>query len=207
MLRASPLFPARVLLLLLVLAALCVTAYAQAPASTNQRLSLSAALVLTPEFCATKVVKKYAGTFHLPPETFEIGKAACTELEPALMGVFLSLARVDAESSSGDAQVLLLPRIADVNSTDPKSLRTKREMVVLLEWTVKDKSGKTVWLETVQGSATHVVGHGLRVSSIPVYLALTIEDLMRNAAELSASKMSSSAELQKLASGASITSK
>jgi hypothetical protein len=207
-LQASPLFPARVLLLPLALSTLCVTAYPQAPASTNQKLSLSAALVLTPEFCATQVVKEYTGTFHDPPETLEIGKAACTDLEPALKEAFFRLTRVNAESSSGDAQVLLLPRIAGANLTaPPASYRAKREVVVLLEWTIKDKSGKTVWLETVQGTAAHPAGRMGHPHSIKENLVLTTEDSMKNAAEQSASKMASSPELQKLASKGSMLNK
>lgn len=51
------------------------------------KLSLKATLVLTPEFCATKIKPK--GSFMTKEwGSFDFGKAACTELEPALKGVF-----------------------------------------------------------------------------------------------------------------------
>src|SRR5271169_353274 len=91
----------------LLLPALCVTAGAQqTTAPPETKLPLNAALVLTPEFCATKTKK---GTWGINQETFPVGKAACADLEPALKGVFLSLARVEEPPTSGDAQVVLVP--------------------------------------------------------------------------------------------------
>ena len=116
-------------------------------------------------------------------------------LEPALKGVFLSLARVDADPTSGDAQLVLMPKFVDVGATQSLGAFSNRELVVLVEWTVKDKAGKTVWVETVEGSAKHHMGnaftHGKNVKKI-------IEDSVEDMAKQSASKMSSSPELAKL---------
>jgi len=169
------------------------TAHGQTPSPGDTKLALAAAVVLTPDFCATKTKK---GDFWSGKETFPIGTAACRELEPALKGVFSSLTRVEGASTSGDAQVVLVPRFVDVGATKALGAFSNREMVVLLEWTVKDKSGNTVWLETVQGSAKHHMGnlftHGKNVR-------LIAEDSAKDAAEQSASKMSASPELRKLA--------
>jgi hypothetical protein len=176
----------------LVLPAVCVTARAQTNYAAGSKLSLSAALVLTPEFCATKTKK---GTWGINQESFEIGKAACTELEPALKGVFPGLTRVQEASSSGDAQVVLTPRFVDIGATQKAYAFSDRELVVLVEWTVKDKSGKSVWVETVQGSAKRHMGnaftHGKNLKKI-------VEDSVKDVAEQSATKMSSSQELHKL---------
>jgi hypothetical protein len=177
----------------IIFAAVSVTLRAQAKPPADTTLTLKAALVLTPEFCATKTTK---GSFATGKETFEIGKAACEELEPALKGVFSSLTRMAVPPSPEETQVVLLPKFGDVDATKTMGAFSDREMVILLEWTVKDRSGKTVWIETVQGSSKHHMGnaftHGKNVK-------LIVEDSVKDAAEQSAIKMSSSPELRRLA--------
>lgn len=173
--------------------AVCVTVSGQDSTSGNQKLPLNAALVLTPEFCASKVEKGHGNL----RDTFQVGKAACTELEPTLRNIFFSLSRVQSESASGNAEIVLLPRITDASATLAKT----REMVLLLEWTVKDRSGKTVWLDTVQGSAKHKTEGVFRYSNKNLNKTLNhmVEDAMEDAAEQSASKMSASPELRRFA--------
>ena len=68
-------------------------------------------------------------------------------------------------------------------------------MDVLLEWTAKGSAGKTIWLQTVQGSSKHHMGnmftHGHDVK-------LIVRDSVKDVAEQSAAKMEASAELRKL---------
>ena len=158
---------------------------------------LNAAPVLTPEFCATKTKK---GTWGINQETFPVGKAACAELEPALKGVFPGLTQVEAASSAGNAQVVLMPKFVDIGATQTLGAFSNRELVVLVEWTVKDKLGKTVWVETVQGSSKHHMGN---VFTHNKNLKRIVADSVKDMAEQSASKMSSSPELTKLANGSS----
>lgn len=168
------------------------TAGAQTVSPSDTRLALRAALVVTPEFCATKFKK---GSWATIKETFEVGKIACAQLEPALERVFSSLTRVTATPSSGDAQVVLMPRFVDVGATTAMGAFSNREMDVFLEWTVKDMSGKTVWIETVQGSSKHHMGNMFTYNK---NLKLIVNDSVKDAVEQSASKMSSSPELRKL---------
>jgi hypothetical protein len=161
------------------------------------KLPLKAALVLTPEFCATKIKPK-GSAMTKEWGSFDFGKAACTELEPALQGVFSSLTRVATLPSPEEAQLILIPRIADVNATTATMAFSDREMVIMLEWTAKDSSGKTVWIETVQGSAKHHMGN---LFTFKKNQTLIVTDSMKAAAAESANKMSSSPELHKLASG------
>ncbi len=181
----------RPLLCVLAVSALVSVRGQTAPAA-GSKLALKAALVLTPEFCATKTKK---GNFLSGTETFEIGKAACKELEPALKGAFASLTRVTASASPDDAQVVLVPRFVDVDATKTTIAFSNREMIVLVEWTVKDKSGNTVWIETVQGSAKHHMGN---MFTYKKNLKLIVEDSVKDVAEQSAEKMSASPELHKL---------
>jgi len=150
-------------------------------------LSLTAALVLTPEFCAT-VNKKGS-------EKFKVGKAACGELGPALQGVFSSLSQVDDSSKAGNAQVVLEPKFADVGATQKAFAFSNRELVLLVEWTVRDQSGRVMWLDTVQGSAKRHIGNAFTYGS---NLKHIVEDSAKDLAEQSAVKMSSAPQLQKL---------
>jgi hypothetical protein len=176
----------------LFLVATIAIAPGQPISPTAETLPLKVALVLTPEFCAT-ITK---GALFTTKEEFKIGKAACAELEPALKSVFPNLARVEAATLSGDAQVMLLPRFVNVGATMGLTAFSNREMTVLLEWTVKDMSGNTVWLGTVQGSAKHHVGN---MFSYKKNCMLIAEDSIKDAAAQSASKMASAPELRKLA--------
>ena len=177
---------------MLFLSAAFGIANAQTAPPSDSKLSLKAALVLTPEFCATKIAK---GSWATIKETFEVGKIACAELEPALREAFSSVTPATAIPSPGDAQVVLLPRFVDVAATTTVSAFSNREMDVFLEWTVKDTSGQTVWIETVQGSAKHHMGNLFTHSK---NLKLIVKDSVKNAAEQSANKMSASPQLRKL---------
>jgi len=161
------------------------------------KLPFKAALVLTPEFCQTKIKPK-GSVMTKELGSFDVGQAACKELEPALKDVFSSLTRVAAPPSAEEAQLVLVPKIADVSVTTASIAFSNREMVVMIEWTVKDSTGKTVWLETVQGSAKHHQGN---LFTFRKNQGLIVTDSMKAAAAESANKMSASPELHKLAPG------
>ena len=48
-----------------------------------------------------------------------------------------------------------MPKFVNISATKSLGANSNRELLVLVEWTVKDKAGKTVWVETVEGSAKH----------------------------------------------------
>jgi hypothetical protein len=158
----------------------------QAQAQTP-KLNLTAALVLTPEFCAT-VIKKGG-------EHFKVGQSACNQLEPALKEAFASLTQVDDSAKAGTAQVVLEPKFADVAATQRAFAFSNRELVVLVEWTVRDQAGKVVWLDTVQGADKRHNGNAFTYRS---NLKHILEDSIHNMADQSASKMSASPQLQQL---------
>jgi len=180
------------LLIALIVPFVCVPTSAQAPRPPDNKLNLNAALVLSPEFCTTKIAKKQGNS----RETFEVGKAACSEFPPALAEVFLSLVRVSNESSPGKAHVVLVPTIVDISATIPKTAFSDCELVVLVEWTVKDESGKTVWSESVQGTAKRHYGTAFNAGHNRKELT---EDALKEVALQSASKMLVSPELRNLA--------
>jgi len=162
-------------------------ALAQSTPAAGQKLSLTASLVLTPEFCAT--VSKQGS------EKFQIGKASCKVLGPTLQDAFSSVTQVDDGSKTGDAQVVLEPRFANTSTTHKNFAFSSRELVVGVEWTVRDPSGKIIWLGTVQGTAKRHVGNAFTYA----HNAKKILELSaQNMADESAATMSSAPELQKL---------
>ena len=171
-------------------------------ASPDAKLPLNAVLVLTPEFCATKF--KQGSVWTTGRETFAVGKMACTDLEPALKSAFANLTVVSAPPTSGDAQLVLVPKFADTHATTSSFAFANREMDVFLEWTAKDSAGKTIWLQTVQGSSKHHMGnvftHGHNVN-------LIVRDSVKDVADQSVAKMEAAAELQKLAHGKAASAK
>lgn len=171
-----------------------VVSHAQetAPASPG-KIALSAALVLTPEFCAT--VKK-VGKSMINQEKFPVGKEACKQLEPALAAIFTNLTRVEDSANAGAAQVVLEPKFDDVGATQKAFAFSDRELVLVVEWTVRDQGGKVLWLETVEGSGKRHIGntftHGSNLKHI-------IEDAVRKVTEQSVEKMAGAPQLQRLA--------
>lgn len=190
--RCSLYFLAAATFCALLLSAAKVAAVAQIAPAPDTKLALKATLVVTPEFCATKFTK---GSWATVKETFEVGKIACAELGPALQKVFSSLTSVTAAPSSADAQVVLTPRFVDVGATVGVTAFSNREMDVFLEWTVKDAAGKTIWIETVQGSSKHHMGNVFTHSK---NLKLIVTDSVKDAVQQSATKMSAAAELRNL---------
>jgi hypothetical protein len=161
-------------------------ALAQSTPSAGHKLSLNASLVLTPEFCAT--VSKQGS------EKFQIGKASCKVLAPTLQNAFSSIRQVDDGSKTGDAQVVLEPRFANTSTTHKNFAFSSRELVVGVEWTVRDPSGKIIWLGTVQGTAKRHVGNAFTYA----HNAKKILELSaQNMADESAATMSSATELLK----------
>ena len=173
--------------LCLLLTGLCFPVVAQT------KLDLNVALVLTPDFCGT-VSKK--GTWGINQEKFKIGKAACEELEPAIQGAFHQVQRVEAPPPSSNNQLVLLPRFVDASANQTLGAFSNRELVVLVEWTVRDQTGKTVWVETVQGSAKHHMGNTFTYQK---NLKKIVTESVQDMANQSAAKMLAAPELRKLA--------
>ena len=164
---------------------------AQSASVPEGRLPVRAALVLTQEFCTCRV----AHGAQNQKSGLEVGKVACVTFEPALKGVFAQLVTVSDPHDTGDAQLILIPTFVDAGvAVKGVTAFSNQELNLLLQWRAKNASGKTVWLETVQGSATHHVGNMFTARK---NLKLIINDAVKNLADESASRMSSSLELRK----------
>jgi hypothetical protein len=172
------------LLLAMVLPGVCITARSQTTPPADQKLNLNALVVMDPEFCATKIKKNH--------ETFEVGKAACDVFKSALEQGFSS---VTADKDAVEAQAILMPKFVDVSATKTMGAFSTRELTVLLEWTVKDKSGRTVWIETVQGTGKNHMGNAFTYKNdLKEIIQYAVEDLVHK----SVVAMNASPELRKL---------
>ena len=177
---------------LLIAAALApAAAQATAPATTGG-LPLTAELLLTPEFCNTEFKK---GSWATIKENFHVGATACSEIENGLTPVFSKLTRVESPPTPLDAQILLTPRFVDVAATTGVTAFSNRELHVVVEWTAKDASGKLVWIETVEGTATRHMGN---VFTYNKNLHHIVDEAIQDAVARAADKMLASRELQKL---------
>ena len=161
-------------------------------------LPVKAVLLLTPEFCESQI--RHGN--HRLSEHFNVGKVACSALEPALKNTFLNLTVASDLSASHDFQIVLVPRFVDAGMIMDSNPQIIRQMDVLLEWTVSDSSSAhTLWLETIYGSAKHEYGDKLSAEqdlSGKSVLTSLLENSIRDAAVQSAIKMSAAPELRKI---------
>jgi hypothetical protein len=153
-------------------------------------LPLKAALVLSPEFCATKKRQSLA-----LKDVLNVGKAACSQLFAELLPVFTDLNRMESAPSagSGAAQMILIPKFVDINATQqPFRPSSQRKLIVILEWRIQDPTGRTVWLQTAQGSSEHKAGWAITAKGVSNLVDAAVDDLARD----SAIKISSARELR-----------
>ena len=172
---------------LLLFVAESMVVFAQSTSQSGSKLPIKAALILTPEFCASKITNG---------EQFEVGRSACSELEPALKGVFASLTVMPEVPKTGDVKIILIPGFAGAGATRARIAFSDRELNVFLQWTVKDMSGKTLWIGTAQGSAKHHMGNTFTYKK---NLRLIVNDAVKDLASQSANKISASPELRTFA--------
>lgn len=159
-----------------------ITAQAQDTPAANPRLPFKAVLVLSPQFCATRQ----------PYRPRDVGKLLCKELEPALSSVFSSLTNASEIPTTGDrAELVLLPRVISASSAGMSEPST-----VELEWTVKDKSGRIVLIQTVTGdSERRRMGFDKKM-----------EEAVKDVANKTASNMAAAPELARLSQGRGVVS-
>ena len=162
------------------------TGVAQSSASQVSELPIRATLVQSPEFCATKMPKG---------GRVDVGRLACVDFEPALRQVFPRLTVAAEVPKESDAELILIPTFVDLAATTGVTASSDRKLDIYLQWTAKDSSGRTLWIETVQGSANHRAGTLFTYSkNFKLMVKEAIEDLASN----SAAEMSASPELRKL---------
>ncbi len=168
---------------LLACAVAHIPAFAQASPATSTKLSVGAVVVLTPDFCATKLGMA------------EVGKAVCPELEAALKTVFDKLTSVPEVPKTAEARLVLIPTFANTGATQGRWAFSDRDLDIYLQWTAKDQSGKTLWIQTVEGSATHHMGN---VFTYRKNIKLIVSDAAKDVAAKSAIKISTAEQIRAL---------
>jgi hypothetical protein len=152
------------------------------------KLKLDAELVLTPEFCSAEL--KSGNGFSTVKDRYQIGEKLCPLLEAELPSLFTSLRRSEGvpAPNATSAGVILVPKMGDIGATRGN----KRELVVVVEWTALDRTGKTLWVQTieatVQGKAGSAYTHGKHLKAMTVEAANAVlaksEDAIRSAPQL-----------------------
>lgn len=173
----------------------------QPPDQPRHTRALKAAVVLTPELCAAIIApgpRVAPADFPLRKESFAVGRPLCEQLENSLGYAFASVTRLNRQpAATAEADVILTPRFAGLNATratGPAPAFGNRELLILLEWTARDAAGNTVWIETVQGSATGRQGSFLTRDRQRL-TSSAVDDLLR----ASTQRMSEAVELRRLA--------
>ena len=193
MLCRNALCPIAIGLMLMVSSGLSAQEAAQSP---PPKLKLNAELVLTADFCNAEL--KRGNGWTTVKEKFPIGEKLCPLLEAELPSVFASMKKSDhvPAPNTADADVILVPKVGDIGATMKNMAHSKRELVIVLEWTALNRAGNAVWVQTIQASGRENMGnvfsHGKDMKKIN-------DDAVNDALAKSEEAMRSSRELQKLA--------
>lgn len=161
------------------------------PNSAPAKLPLKAEIVLSPQFCATKKRQSIA-----LKDVLNVGRATCEQLFAALVPVFSDLQRLEkAPNGTSTAQITLIPRFVDMSATQQPLLpSSERKLLIVLEWTVKDSMGNTIWLQTVQGSSEHKAGWAVTTKGVTAMVDAAVGELAKD----SVARILAAPELQKL---------
>ena len=123
------------------LAVVPVQELAPAKQSTEGKYSIEAVLVLTPDQCSEESKK---GDWVIGKEKYRMGELLCPTAESAVQQVFEKYTRVETlpEKGSAPGKIVLRPKLVDLEATKTTTAFGKRKMVLLVEWTATDESGK-----------------------------------------------------------------
>ena len=118
--------------------------------------------------------------------------------ESAVQQVFEKYTLVETLPEKGTApgNIVLTPRFVDLENTRTATAFGKRKMVLLMEWTATDESGKVFWVQTVEGNAQEKTGNLLTAGS---HRRKVLESVKKDLSDKSARSMRQSPEFQKLA--------
>jgi hypothetical protein len=90
---------------------------------------------------------------------------------------------------------ILIPKVAGVEQASGMWAWTDASATLLLEWTLKDASGQTVWAETIKGEGTGKLGTAFsQISNAEARNAAMIEDAFKKSHQA----ISASADIRKL---------
>jgi hypothetical protein len=141
------------------------SAGAQQPSALGGKMTATAIVVLTREFCTVTANKRIFPMPFVPRnEAFVLGRLLCPAAEEAARSSFGRVIRMETAPKPQDAggHLVLIPRYVDMEATDAPTTIQKRKMALLVEWTATDPSGKVLWVQTVEGDARKAAGFNHR---------------------------------------------
>lgn len=165
---------------------------APAKQSTEGKYPFEAILVLTPEQCSEESKK---GGLVGGKEKYRMGELLCPTAESTVKQVFEKYTRVETfpENGSTPGKVVLTPKFVDLEVAKTFG---KRKMVLLVEWTARDESGKVFWVQTVEGNAQEKTGNIVTSGS---HRRKMLEAIRKDLTDKSVQAMRQSPQFQKLA--------
>jgi hypothetical protein len=121
----------------------------------RERFPLHVALVLDEGFTNYTYRRPTIGT-----EVFPLGPSLAQYARHVCGTAFQSVTAVsNVQQVSGKEQCVLIPRVVGASFEQALSGLSEPEMVVIVEWTLKDRAAQTVlWLATVEGKSKEVMG-------------------------------------------------
>ena len=163
--------------------------------SAEGKYPLEAILVLTSSQCSEESKK---GNWVIGKEKYRMGELLCPAAESAVQQLFEKYTRVEAvpEKGSATGKVILTPRLVDLETTRTATAFGKRKMVLLVEWTAADESGKVFWAQTVQADTQEKSGNMFTAGK---HRRKMLESVQKDLSLKSVQAMRTSPELQKLA--------
>ncbi|MGH9873331.1 MAG: hypothetical protein ACRD9S_12825 [Pyrinomonadaceae bacterium] len=163
--------------------------------SPDSKYALEAILVSPPEVCSAESKK---GNWVIGKEKYDVGELMCPAAESVVKQMFEKYTRVETvpEKGSTPGKVVLTFRFVDLEATRTATAFGKRKMVLLMEWTATDESGKVFWIQTVEGNAKEKTGNLFTAGK---HKKKMIESIKKDLILKSAEAMRQSPEFQKLA--------
>ena len=102
----------------------------------------------------------YRHTMYLGDHyVYEMGAMFSAGAEDVVRALFTEVTIGGSGSPTTNAELVVTPRVAAVRmSPFEGSAFQKRVATVAIEWTIRDATGQTVWLDTVEGEGSSDVG-------------------------------------------------
>jgi hypothetical protein len=114
----------------------------------HQKVPIRVTLVLTDEFCSTVWQHKPTS------ENWPLGDTLCGYAEEVARGAFTGFVRTPKfkEIPEPETDAILVPKFVDASRAAGMTAWSESEVVLMLEWSAFDQSGKMAWAQTVRGT-------------------------------------------------------
>ena len=126
----------------------------------------------------------------------EMGDALAAGTEQLARALFTDVVVTSSVTATDAGSAILAPRVVLVEQSRPIFTFQDQHTTIVLEWTLRDVDGHTVWMKTVRSHKQAEMG-GIRdaVSNSEQLVGEVVDDLLRQSFQV----LSTSAEIQKFA--------